>query len=264
MSEFLSKIDANPPHWAGELIEAWDDKLLYKYAGFLTRHHWTESGTINVFCIKGTSHPDYQGLSWSEFLHQGKHMASNLALIESNQAYYECYTSYYSEIAAKQPAMCFNSYNGIDWYVGADGNHRAALARFLFDYLGKSYLHGVQLNHYEFNVPLLDVFLALREELSLHTAQGFFMDLSVNRVHRGRESNPGWKTDIYSTSLYFSTGSWSRRYKQNPAVRAVSEAREITAPAEGIELLVALRLWRERRMAKRNGVFSWLSGRRDS
>lgn len=255
MSDFLARTTANPPHWAREIISVWDDTLLRQHSDFLRRHYWTESGSINVFCIKGTSHPDYQGLSWSQFLHQGKHMIRNIALLESHPAYY-------ADTAVKKPAMCFNSYNGIDWFTGADGNHRSALARFLFHEQESAYLHGLQLNHYEFDESLLTVFLALREELSLHTAHGCHVEMNVNRIHRYREDNTGWKTDTYSTSLCFSTGAWSRDCQDHPAISMIKAPRDITDPAEGWKLLVSLRMWRERREARRNDIFSWLSDRR--
>ncbi|MGX9256378.1 hypothetical protein [Pantoea ananatis] len=88
MSEFLSKIDANPPHWAGEKIGVWDDSRLRLHGGFLRRHYWTDAGSINVFCIKGTAHPDYQGISWHEFLHRGKRMDRNIPMLERNPGYY--------------------------------------------------------------------------------------------------------------------------------------------------------------------------------
>lgn len=255
MNDFLARTTANLPHWAREAIGVWDDTLLRQHSDFLRRHYWTESGCIDVFCIKSTAHPDYQGLSWFEFLHQGKHMSRNIALLESNPAYY-------TAMVTKKPVMCFNSSNGIELFTGADGNHRSALARFLFHEQEKYCLHGVQLNHYEFNEPLLTVYLVLLKELSLHTAHGSHVDMNVNRIHRCREDNPGWKTDFYTTSLYFSTGSWSRDCHDHPAVSVMTAPLDITDPNEGWKLLVSLRMWRERREAKRNDIFSWLAERR--
>ena len=255
MSDFLARTDANPPHWAGKVIGKWDDHKLRLYGGFLRRHYWTDQGSINVFCIKGTDHPDYQGLTWHEFLHRGKRMDRNIPMLERNPGYY-------LETDRKKPSMYYNSYDGIDWYIGADGNHRSGLARFLFHEREMAYLHGVHLNHYEFDEPLLAVYLALREELSQHAAQGFHMDLNVNRVHRAREDTAGWKTDIYSTSLYFSVGSWCREHADNLDISALAAPRDFSCPDEGWQLLVSLMAWRDKRTAtKRPGFFSRLTSR---
>lgn len=254
MNDFLTRTDANPPHWAGDIIGVWDDHKLRLHGGFLRRHYWTDQGSINVFCIKGTEHPDYQGLTWHDFLHRGKRMDRNIPMLERNPGYY-------LETERKKPSMYYNSYNGIDWYIGADGNHRSGLARFLFHEREMTYLHGVHLSHYEFDEPLLAVYLALRDELSQHTAQGFYMDLEVNHIHRGREDTAGWKTDTYSSSLYFSSGSWQREYRDNPAVSSVTAARAVSDPKEGWRLLHELRMWRDQRAsAGRTGFFHRLTG----
>lgn len=254
MSDFLTRTDANPPHWAGDIIGVWDEHKLRLHGGFLRRHYWTDQGSINVFCIKGTEHPDYQGLTWHDFLHRGKRMDRNIPMLERNPGYY-------LETERKKPSMYYNSYNGIDWYIGADGNHRSGLARFLFHEREMAYLHGVHLSHYEFDEPPLAVYVALRDELSQHTAQGFYMDLEVNHIHRGREDTAGWKTDTYSSSLYFSSGSWQREYRDNPAVSSVTAARAVSDPKDGWRLLHELRMWRDQRAsAARTGFFHRLTG----
>ncbi|MGX9377518.1 hypothetical protein ACWXV6_22380 [Pantoea ananatis] len=253
MSEFLSKIDANPPHWAGEKIGVWDDSRLRLHGGVLRRHYWTDAGSINVFCIKGTAHPDYQGISWHEFLHRGKRMDRNIPMLERNPGYY-------SETSVKKPSMYYNSYDGIDWYIGADGNHRSGLARFFFHEQEKAYLHGVHLNHYEFDEPLLAVYLALRDELALHRPLGLYAETGVSHVHLSRADNPGWKTDIYSSSLYFPSLDLGAELLSHPLVHWLKASGEIKQPAEGWQLLHELLRWRNAPAVKgrRQGLFSRL------
>lgn len=242
MTDFVAGIDANPPHWANSVIGKWEESKLRLYGDFLYRHYWTDQGSINVFCIRGTDHPDYQHLTWHEFLHRGKRMDRNVPMLERNPGYY-------LETERKKPAMYYNSYDGIDWYIGADGNHRSCLARFYFHDRGMAYLHGVHLNHYQFNGGMLTVFQALREELYMHAAQGFPMTLSSGRVHLRREDTAGWKTDTYSTTLDFSVDERCRDDAVRLKLGALAEPLEITRPAEGWELLLSLMMWRDKRLA---------------
>ncbi|WP_205959019.1 MULTISPECIES: hypothetical protein [Pantoea] len=253
MSDFLARFDANPPHWAGETIGTWDDSRLRLHGGFLKRHYWAEAGSINVFCIKGTAHPDYQGLTWHEFLHRGKRMDRNIPMLERNP-------DYYFETSAKKPSMYYNSYDGIDWYIGADGNHRSGLARLLFHEREATWLHGVHLNHYEFNESMLAVYLALREELSLHRPQGLYAETGVSHVHLSRADNPGWKTDTFSSSLCFTSVDVSGELLSHPLVQWLKGPGVIESPAEGWKLLHELLAWRTRPAvrSRRPGLFSTL------
>ncbi|EAB3870726.1 hypothetical protein NPF39_002946 [Salmonella enterica subsp. enterica serovar Uganda] len=248
MSDFLARTDAGPPHWAGEQIEAWDDRKLRLHGSFIRRHYWTDCGSLNVFCVRGSEHPDYQGLTWHEFLHRGKRMDRNIALLESNPDYYQ-------GTERKFPSMYYNSYNGLDWFIGADGNHRTGLARFLFHERQMAYLHGLCLNHYEFDDVFLEAYLALCEELRFHAAQGFYMELEVTRVPESRRDTAGWKTDLFSTALSFSAGTGTREVLPANIPLAVT----LRDPVAAQELLGALQAWRDaRQRASRGGLLNRL------
>jgi len=255
MSDFLARINANPPQWAGETIGAWDDSRLRLHGGFLKRHYRADAGSINVFCIKGTAHSDYQGLTWHEFLHRGKRMDRNIPMLERNPGYY-------FETSVKKPCLYYTSYDGIDWYIDGDGNHRSVLARFLFHEHGAVWLHGVRLNHYEFDEPLLAVYLALMEELPLHRPLGLYAETGIRHLHLSRVDNPGWKTDTFSSSLYFHFPSVdvSGELLSHPLVEWLRWPGGVESPVDGWKLLHELRAWRTGHAfrSSRPGIFSRL------
>ncbi|MGD2819606.1 hypothetical protein ACP80H_25170, partial [Escherichia coli] len=105
---------------------------------FITEHYWTGQGSINVYRIVGTDHPQYAGMTWLELLERGKRMDINIPLLEKNPGYY-------TQAEQQHAGMSFVSTDGIHWYVSADGNHRSCLARFLFHLQGegRTQLHNV-------------------------------------------------------------------------------------------------------------------------
>ncbi|EAP0853328.1 hypothetical protein S722_003826 [Salmonella enterica subsp. enterica serovar Oranienburg] len=190
-SDFLKRVDEAPPAWSDNIIAERNINKYQKYSQFVRRAYWTDSGSINVFCIRGTDHTDYQGLTWREFLHRGRRMDINIRLLEKNP-------SYYLGTEVKKPAMHYVSYNGLDWYVGSDGNHRSCLARFLFYEKGLTYLHGVSLRHYEFDDALLSVYEELQAERLCQQQAGLYWEIDLHSETLGREDTPGWKIDHYS------------------------------------------------------------------
>ncbi|MCD3648505.1 hypothetical protein KX392_26555, partial [Escherichia coli] len=126
---FTERIQANAPAWAHEQLVAWDTAEFAAMSDFITEHYWTGQGSINVYRIVGTDHPQYAGMSWLELLERGKRMDINIPLLEKNPGYY-------TQAEQQHAGMGFVSTDGIHWYVSADGNHRSCLARFLFHLQG--------------------------------------------------------------------------------------------------------------------------------
>ena len=50
-SDFLKRVDEAPPAWSDNIIA---ERNIKKYSQFVRRAYWTDSGSINVFCIRGT------------------------------------------------------------------------------------------------------------------------------------------------------------------------------------------------------------------
>lgn len=192
----------NRSHWAGTRIEAWDDNRLLNLMPFVRSHYWSDRHSVNVFSVVGTAHPDYIGLSWEEFLRQGKRMKVNQHLLQTNP-------QYYFETGVKQPSMLYVSLNGKHWYVNGDGNHRTCLARFHFERMSalgsdpqtQTMVHGVTVDDYRVDWKLVDVFQKLRAALDQKRA--FLGRIEGYRVHIGREDGPAWKIDRYDPTIRY-------------------------------------------------------------
>lgn len=192
----------NQAHWAGTRIEAWDDNRLLNLMPFVRSHYWSDRHSVNVFSVVGTAHPDYIGLSWEEFLRQGKRMKVNQHLLQANP-------QYYFETGVKQPSMLYVSLNGKHWYVNGDGNHRTCLARFHFERMSalgsdpqtQTMVHGVTVDDYRVDWKLVDVFQKLRAALDQKRA--FLGRIEGYRVHIGREDGPAWKIDRYDPTIRY-------------------------------------------------------------
>lgn len=188
----------NTPYWADKKLEAWDQNKLEQLQPFVKSHYWSDRESINVFAVVGTAHPDYIGLTWNEFLRQGKRMKGNQRLLESNPIYYE-------ETYVKQPSMLYVSIDGSHWYVNGDGNHRTCLARFQFERLNeqgmaKTMVHGVTVDDYRIDWELYEVYLELQKQLDKSPNLG---RLSSQRTTLSREDSSGWKIDYYETHIKF-------------------------------------------------------------
>ena len=209
---------AQPPAWAGEKIQRWDEPRARALAAFVTRDYWTDQGSINVFRVIGTEHIDYQGLSWLEFLERGKRMDQNLALHAANPGYYR-------ETGRKVPGMYYRSLDGLSWYVGADGNHRTCLARFDFHGRGQTMLHGVTLSHTVADLELFVLYERLRE-VCLERRLG--ERIEPHRELLRREDTAGWKLDHTLVSLQMSAPDGDTRLLDAQAARA--QLRALEAP----------------------------------
>ena len=187
-------IDAvkQPPHWAHDVLLAWDQEYVDRTRNFMTAHYYTGQGTVNIFRVVGTSHPEYQGISWLDLLvWKGKRMGINLPLQEKNPTYYDV-------TALKTPMMYFNTLDGLHFYVGADGNHRSCIARFYFQAAGKTELHGVTVNHYQIDEAFYQCYCALQQEIRRHKLD---VSLESGSTICRREDSGGWKIDYFEPYL---------------------------------------------------------------
>lgn len=180
-----------PPNWSSNVIGVWEDVYPRHAEAFLTTHYWSDSASINVQRVIGTDHWDYQGKTWLEFLQSGKRMQRNLQALVDNP-------NYYLELVQRQPSIFYNTTDGINYYIGADGNHRTCLAKFFLAEHDKAQLHNVTLNHYEVQTEFLNCFSRLKalvQQLALR------VEIYPERVQAGRDDTAGWKMDRYQTFL---------------------------------------------------------------
>ncbi|BEO39394.1 TPA: hypothetical protein SLF17_002024 [Serratia marcescens] len=193
---FIERVSANKPAWADTQIESWSRAGYRQAEDFITRHYWTDRGSLNVFRIVGTDHPQYAGMSWLDLLHRGKRMDINIPLIESHP-------EYYTDATQPHHGMSFVSLDGLDWYVSADGNHRSCLARFYFHLqgYGVTQLHNVSLSQYQVDHAFMTACEALSAMVSVLRSRGVYLALSARRVPVSRDDTPGWKVDTWHTEV---------------------------------------------------------------
>jgi hypothetical protein len=201
----LEKVSETQISFKNDVIEKFTEHDLPR--DFISEEYWEDNAIIPVSKIIGTQHPDYIGLTWEELLHKGKRMYINLPLAEENPGYY------YSD-EKKLPTMSFNKYRDL-YYVSGDGNHRSAIAKFLFHFSGETHLSGVTFYEYKVN----DIGNMLNERLKDVIAKKA-LSLKVNtlRTATSREDGAGWKRDYFSTTLMvINMKTDEHEYFENPS-----------------------------------------------
>ncbi|HHU7610831.1 TPA: hypothetical protein ACUKOM_004843, partial [Escherichia coli] len=68
---FTEQVQRDMPQWANDPLLAWDATAFAAMSDFITEHYWTGQGSINVFRIVGTDHPQYAGMTWLELMERG-------------------------------------------------------------------------------------------------------------------------------------------------------------------------------------------------
>lgn len=189
--EFRKQIIANPPIWADQVIEPWDEDGFRDKEPFVKRHYWTGQGSVNVFNVIGTIHSDYKNKSWLNLLINGKRMDLNLPLLKTNPLYYE-------NAEIKSPTMYFKTLDGVKFYIDDDGNHRTCLARFYFYEKGLTHIHGVTINHYQVDDLFEKTYKELEQEIR---SQKLNVWLKAKRTLMSREDTAGWKEDLFRTVI---------------------------------------------------------------
>lgn len=174
------------PYFADQVIEAC--KLIDADASqFVTSCYWSDQASLNLLDVCGTTHPDYAGMTWREFLAKGRRMEGNLLAFRHNPAYY-------TEALQRLPSMYFHKIDG-KTFVAEDGNHRTCIGRFYLYAQESPYIHGVNLVE-----TVVDWhFLALYRRLL--TVQPAGWKLSPEKETLRREDGPGWKRDFFQTHL---------------------------------------------------------------
>lgn len=188
--EFLKAAALIPDSFKNEKIEKFSEHWLP--SAFIQSIRWDDHVTIDVNDIIGTQHPDYIGLTWEQLLHEGKRMHINIPLVVSNP-------QYYWGTRKKLPTMSFNRYNE-KYYVGGDGNHRSAIAKFIFAINGntKTTLDGVSTTEYKADIETFNLFEEIKASAIEKRLPLIFK--SEKRLV-SRDDAPGWKVDYFETEL---------------------------------------------------------------
>lgn len=162
----------------------------------MTHPYRADRGSINVFRITGTDHPQYAGMRWRDLLHRGKRMDINIPLVEKNPGYD-------TDASRSHAGMSYVSLDGLHWYISAGGNHRSCLARFYFHLQGYdvTQLHNVSLNQYQVDQAFMDACEALEALAPALQRRGVYLSLTARRVSLTREDTPGRTPDTFSTEV---------------------------------------------------------------
>ncbi len=187
----LQKVRTSPPHWANEAIRPFDEDLYREALPFVKRRYWCDSGSINVFRIVGTRHPDYRNMSWRWMLENGKRMPENLALHATNPGYY-------LETVRKVPEMTYITLDGMDFYVSTDGNHRSTIARFDFHDCGTTTLHGVTIDDVRIDWDMFRIYREIIDLIEGGVLSCFVVPFSEKL---SREDTAGWMLETFRTGL---------------------------------------------------------------
>lgn len=187
----IRQVIESPPHWAAQNLDAWDEAEFEKLLPFVIEKYWSSQESINVFDVVGTKHPNYIGLTWIEFLQKGVRMATNLRLQESNP-------DYYLGTEVKQPSMLYVSLDSDALYVNGDGNHRTAIARFMFHETGRTMLHGVTVERYRTDREAYSLYLEIVEQ-SLRNRRP--LRIRPMKSVLSRDDTGGWMRERYQLQL---------------------------------------------------------------
>lgn len=110
---------------------------------FLIETRFASNTSIPVSNIIGSSHPNYQGISWSNFMAGGKRIESRIKQVDESPEYYYA--------PGQKDHIGFLKFSN-GYFIEA-GNHRSVIAKFLFflDDKYNQYLHGVYVTEYIFD-----------------------------------------------------------------------------------------------------------------
>ncbi len=186
--QLSEQLKNHKPYWADYKIQALPGDILI--GTFTVSHYWADSTSINVCDVIGTAHQEYAGKSWQWLLENGRRMPHNLGLLDNNPVYYE-------EQCKKEPSMYFVKLND-KLYIGADGNHRTCIAKYLFDIEGKSVLHGVTLDEYTIDYSMFNLYSLLKE---FAVSNNLRWIIEPQRELVERIDGAGWKRDNYKIKI---------------------------------------------------------------
>lgn len=185
------KVRLSKAEFSGSKIEAFDEDRFEFIKNFVTAECWHANGSINVFEVAGTRHPDYQEMTWIEFLDKGKRMGLNLSYFEDNR-------NYYLGEAKKEPTMSYLKLDG-KLYIDADGNHRTCISRFFFYNIGRTHLHGVEVREYVIDEHLIKIFEEMEKNLKRKSMT--YLVIRPYRTKLYREDTAGWMKERFDIGV---------------------------------------------------------------
>ena len=190
MSDLITEIKKINPEILNRKILKWDVNEP-EIMPFIKEKYWQDAGSVNIFRVVGTEHPDYAGLTWTSFLELGKRMYLNLNLLKENPGYYR-------QTEKKIPSIYYQSIDGGDLYVGGDGNHRTAIAKAAFFLTGETMLHGVTVTDFRIDWKAKEIYEELTE-LIVKKRLPYKADIVSETVLR--DDTAGWMLEKYDLKI---------------------------------------------------------------
>ena len=179
--DLKAEIRRHNPFFLNQEIQFLTVEELCSVEPFIFETIWEDNGSINVFLVQGTKHPDYQGMTWLEFLEKGKRMKSNLELFEANP-------DYYLNTEHKLPTMSYLQIDGGPLYIDDDGEHRTCIAKMFFFLKGLTMLHGVSTVRHRLDHEAMEMHRGLLEH---------FRFVRPLRKKLSREDTGGWMRETF-------------------------------------------------------------------
>lgn len=202
-SSLYQKVMTQPPEWADDKIIGINQGLSHHLSPYLKTHYRTSNGSVNVFCVDGAvaGHPACE-LTWLEFLRQGSRMPGNLQKLAENPGYYH---------STEPRGMHLESHDGQQWFVGNDGLHRIAIARFMFNDGGQHYLHGVGLDQFVYDWKLFHIHQLIMDALKERKV-GCVTSITRSGTPSAFEDGPGgWSVATFEPQLEVEEDCMPRR-----------------------------------------------------
>ncbi|MGA1847244.1 hypothetical protein [Deferribacter abyssi] len=188
-NKFIKQVNNSKLEFADRQIKSWYDVFKKDYEPFVVCCEWISDTSINIGSIIGTKHPDYIGLTWREFIKVGKRMPLNIQLYEQNP-------DYYYNVDKKLPEISYISIDKTNYYVDADGNHRTAIAKFIFE--NSRLFQGVSITNLKIDY---DFYKFYRSFIQTIKTKNLPLHVDVNSKHVVREDGSGWCRDYFETEF---------------------------------------------------------------
>lgn len=219
---FVQRVAGSSAPFKNTVIQKFSEHDLPK--DFIIEEIWHDDAAIPVDKIVGTQHVDYIGITWEELLHQGKRMHINLPLVRQNPDYY------FSD-EKKLPTMSFNKHNDL-YYVAGDGNHRSAIAKFLFFFESQRLLTHVSVYEYVVDWEGHNAIENLTETI---LKSGMHFTVKTNREAVERDDSSGYKNDRFMTCVLIRNHSTNNIFeiKNLTAVDSINKIKLLSAAISG-------------------------------
>ncbi|MFX1689838.1 hypothetical protein PWR05_35855 [Paraburkholderia sp. A2RI-6] len=161
-------IQSDPPTWANDSIQSWDDILQHDMTDFVVRETFERDARVDMRDVIGQSGHD-AGQTWLEAAVNPQYKATKMArmfdLYERNPDYY-----FNGELGAGD-SLFLSSANGSKWYTDSGGNHRTVVAKSACDRRfrdakekgGYPGIRGAVAYRYEIDHESRDLYLKFRD-----------------------------------------------------------------------------------------------------